>query len=167
MPGIVKGLSTVGVPSCWKLVDIRYPVGAEGNICLSEGGVPEQLYRVPSHEDIFADRSISIQSKRKLVKFLRYISQTTQEEIDDAPHVEDDFDLPFSKYLALTFQIPSGLHAPLLSLSLSQSPPKWTAARFAVPRIRRHLASIGVFGLGFGSLLAKWGGGVYALNGEI
>jgi Rab proteins geranylgeranyltransferase component A len=162
----------------------RYPVGAEGNICSSESGVSEQLYRVPSsREDIFADQSISIQLKRKLVKFLRHISQASHEETDDAPHAEDDLDLPFSKYLALTFQIPSELHAPLLSLSLSQSSPEWTPARFAVPRIRRHLASIGVFGPGFGSLLAKWGGGseiaqvgcralavgggVYALNREI
>jgi len=37
---------------------------------------------------------------------------------------------------------------------LDQIPVKW-----ALPRIARHLTSIGVFGPGFGAVLPKWGGG--------
>jgi RAB protein geranylgeranyltransferase component A len=94
-----------------------------------------------------------------LIKFLRNISQPPQEGSEGDSANEEDLDLPFTEYLTSRFQVPSELHDPLLSLSLSQSSPQQTSARFAVPRIKRHLGSIGVFGPGFGSLLTKWGGG--------
>lgn len=118
-----------------------------------------RLHRVPSsREDIFADESISVKAKRMLIKFLRNISHTLQEGDDDGSS-EEDLDLPFAEYLTSRFQVPSELHDPLLSLSLSQSSPQKTSAKFAVPRIKRHLGSIGAFGPGFGSVLTKWGGG--------
>lgn len=118
--------------------------------------VSTTLYRVPSsREDIFADKVISVKSKRTLMRFLRHISKDQQ----DGETPEEDLSSALPDYLASKFQVPKELHHPLLSLSLSQKSPKQTPASFAVPRIKRHLASIGVFGPGFGSLLAKWGGG--------
>lgn len=116
------------------------------------------LYRVPSsREDVFADDMISVKSKRTLMRFLRHISKAPQEgEASPEDYVED---ILLSEYLASKFSVPEELHDPLLSLSLSQSSQDKTSAAFAVPRIKRHLASIGVFGPGFGSLLPKWGGG--------
>lgn len=114
------------------------------------------LYRVPSsREDIFADDSISVRSKRMLMKFLRHIGRPPQGDEAD----EDDMSMSFLEYLSSKFQVPAELHDPLLSLSLSQASPQQTHAEYAVSRIKRHLTSIGVFGPGFGGLLTKWGGG--------
>ncbi|KAB8072514.1 GDP dissociation inhibitor-domain-containing protein [Aspergillus leporis] len=116
------------------------------------------LYKVPSsREDVFADDVISVKSKRTLMRFLRHISKSKQDS--DSEPEEEDLAISLSEYLASKFQVPAELHDPLLSLSLSQASPQQTSAEYAVPRIKRHLASIGVFGPGFGSLLAKWGGG--------
>lgn len=117
-----------------------------------------ELYRVPSsREDVFADDFISAKSKRTLMKFLRHIGKPQQN--DEGQPEEEDMSMPLSEYLSSKFQVPAELHDPLLSLSLSQASPQQTSAEYAVPRIKRHLASIDVFGPGFGSLLAKWGGG--------
>lgn len=125
----------------------------------ADGTDSASLQRVPSsREDVFADDNISAKAKRTLMKLLRHISQPPQEE-DSSAAEQEDLDLPFADYLASRFQIPSELYDPLLSLSLSQSSARQTRASYAVPRIKRHLASIGVYGPGFGSLLAKWGGG--------
>lgn len=91
------------------------------------------------------------------MKFLRHIGKPPQ-ETEGQPEGED-LSLPFSEYLSSKFQVPAELHDPLLSLSLSRASAQQTSAEYAVPRIKKHLASIGVFGPGFGSLLAKWGGG--------
>lgn len=116
------------------------------------------LYRVPSsREDIFADDLITVKSKRTLMRFLRHIGKP--QEDDDAGSEEEDLSSSLTEYLGSKFSVPAELHDPLLSLSLSQAAPQQTSAEFAVPRIKRHLASIGVFGPGFGGLLAKWGGG--------
>jgi len=119
------------------------------------------LHRVPnSREDIFADLSIPVKSKRALIKFLRHIAQPLQQDVNTtSTDVEDGLDLPFAEYLTSRFQVPSELHDPLLSLSLALASPQQTLASFAVPRIKRHLGSMGVFGRGFGSVLTKWGGG--------
>ncbi|RJE18284.1 hypothetical protein PHISCL_09379 [Aspergillus sclerotialis] len=115
------------------------------------------LYRVPgSREDVFADKLISVKSKRTLMRFLRHISRDQQ---DSEESEEEDLSMPLPDYLSSKLQVPDELHDPLLSLSLSQNSPKQTPANYAVSRIKQHLASIGVFGPGFGSLIAKWGGG--------
>lgn len=150
---VFRQLEFQAVGSWW----IQKPVaGSE-----SEGGAADSasttLYRVPgSREDVFADKLISVKSKRTLMRFLRHISKDQQES--EEPE-EEDLSMPLPNYLASKFQVPNELHDPLLSLSLSQSSPEQTSANYAVPRIKQHLASIGVFGPGFGSLIAKWGGG--------
>ncbi|KAL4874834.1 GDP dissociation inhibitor-domain-containing protein [Aspergillus karnatakaensis] len=127
-------------------------------------GRDKDLYRVPSsREDIFADEIISMKSKRTLMRFLRQLNQGHQSQgmADEEGSAAEDESLskPLPEYLTSKFQVTPELYDPLLSLSLSQAPSSQTAARFAVPRIQRHLTSIGVFGPGFGSVLVKWGGG--------
>ncbi|KKA18740.1 Rab geranylgeranyl transferase escort protein, partial [Rasamsonia emersonii CBS 393.64] len=152
---VYRQLEFQAVGSWW----IYTSPAAEDAASQSSEDASARLHRVPSsREDIFADDSISVKAKRMLIKFLRNISQTLQEGGDDVSS-EEDLDLPFSEYLTSKFQVPSELHDPLLSLSLSQSSPQQTSARFAVPRIKRHLGSVGAFGPGFGSVLTKWGGG--------
>ncbi|KAL4786025.1 GDP dissociation inhibitor [Aspergillus varians] len=127
-------------------------------------GRDKDLYRVPSsREDIFSDEFITMKSKRTLMRFLRHLSQSqlNQESPDEENSTLKDEALfkPLSEYLTSKFQVPAELYDPLLSLSLSQAPPQNTMAQYAVPRIQRHMTSIGIFGPGFGSVLVKWGGG--------
>ncbi|KKK12575.1 hypothetical protein ARAM_007198 [Aspergillus rambellii] len=123
----------------------------------------KQLYRVPSsREDIFADDMIGVKSKRTLMRFLRNLNQSqpnSESAEEDKFTLEEELGKPLPEYLTSKFQVPAELYDPLLSLSLSQASPQNTSAKYAVPRIQRHLASIGVFGPGFGSVLVKWGGG--------
>lgn len=96
------------------------------------------------------------------MRFLRHLSQdqANQELPSGEENLEQDaLTKPFPEFLTSKFQVPPELYDPLLSLSLSQAPSRRTTAQYAVARIRRHLASIGVFGPGFGSVLVKWGGG--------
>ncbi|KAE8311624.1 hypothetical protein BDV41DRAFT_541552 [Aspergillus transmontanensis] len=142
---VYRQLEFQAVGSWW----IHKPSGVDGT---------SVLYRVPgSREDIFADDIISVKSKRTLMRFLRHIGKPPPD--NDSEAEEENLAMSLPEYLASKFQVPAELHEPLLSLSLSQASPGQTSAEYAVPRIKRHLASIGVFGPGFGSLLAKWGGG--------
>jgi Rab proteins geranylgeranyltransferase component A len=123
------------------------------------------LHRVPSsREDIFADQSISIKEKRSLMKFLRSLLPPLEENAGQNPPSSSpspDGEIPngsFADYLTGNFRMAVELHDPLLSLSLSPKSPHEASASFVLPRIKRHLSSIGVFGPGFGALLTKWGG---------
>lgn len=141
-------------------------------------GATRAFHRVPGNrEDIFADTHISMKSKRTLMRFLRHISKS---EDEGDVETEEDLSMPFGEYLSSKFSVPQDLHAPLLSLSLSQLSPQSTSANYAVPRVKRHLSSIGAFGPGFGGVVSKYGsaseilqvacrasavgGGVYALG---
>ncbi|KAJ5595561.1 uncharacterized protein N7459_001769 [Penicillium hispanicum] len=122
-----------------------------------ELGATRIFHRVPGNrEDIFADTRISMKSKRTLMKFLRHISKPEDEETDEG---DGDLTLSFEDYLLTKFGVPQDLHSPLLSLSLSQLNAKDTSAKYAVPRVKRHLSSIGAVGHGFGSVTSKYGGG--------
>lgn len=123
----------------------------------SELGATRAFHRVPGNrEDVFADTHISMKSKRTLMRFLRHISKP---EEDGDVETDDDLSVPFGEYLSSMFSVPEDLHNPLLSLSLSQLPQKDTSASYAVPRVKRHLASIGALGPGFGGVISKYGGG--------
>lgn len=123
--------------------------------------VSGQLRRVPSsREDIFADDTISMKAKRMLIRFLRNVNQPQQtDEGAEQPTADEDESLSLSEYLSTKFNAPPELHNPIHSLSLCQQAPHKTPMNLALPRIKRHLGSLGVFGPGFGSLAAKWGGG--------
>jgi RAB protein geranylgeranyltransferase component A len=120
-----------------------------------DNSAPGKLIRVPGgREDIFQDDTLDLKAKRSLMKLLRFV--TTLEENPDA--WSEDKDLPLPTFLQQKFGLPPASHAPILALTLSTSPAEKTVVEYAVPRISRHLSSIGLFGPGFGALAPKWGG---------
>lgn len=138
------------------------------------------LRRIPGgREDVFADKSIDLKSTRSLMKFLKLAADTE----NHASILEEWGSRPFPEYLESDLRIPSKLQAPLLALTLSPNVPAETTTSYALPRIQRHLTSIGMFGPGFGALIPKWGGlaevtqvacralavggGIYVLNKSI
>ncbi|KAF7191428.1 Rab proteins geranylgeranyltransferase component A [Pseudocercospora fuligena] len=114
-----------------------------------------RLTRVPGgREDIFQDASLDLKAKRALMKFLRFVADYEQQlEIWDTVR-----SLPFTSFLEQKFGLPSAYHPPILALALSAQSSDSTTVEFALPRISRHLRSIGVFGPGFPAVLPKWGG---------
>ncbi|KAI9701241.1 MAG: Rab proteins geranylgeranyltransferase component A [Candelina mexicana] len=114
------------------------------------------LRRVPNgREDVFADKSIDLKSKRSLMKFLKFVG-----DYENQPESwKSETSNPFPEFLSTRFGLPAALHSPLLALTLTPNKPHDTTTGFALPRIARHLRSIGVFGPGFASVVAKWGGG--------
>lgn len=105
-------------------------------------------------EDVFQDHQLDFKAKRALMKFLRFIG-----EYEEQTEVwEDHRQQPFSAFLAEHFKIPESLQGPLMALALSTAHPSRTTTEYALPRIARHLRSIGVFGAGFGAIIPKWGG---------
>lgn len=116
--------------------------------------VPGSLSKVPgSREDIFADTSLVPRAKRALMKFLRFLVNFEEEEL-----WESSQDKPFLEFLTDSFGIPPSVYDATFALTLSSLNPSSTTTGFALPRIARHLRSIGVFGPGFGSVIPKWGG---------
>ncbi|KAJ8117326.1 hypothetical protein OPT61_g1448 [Boeremia exigua] len=121
----------------------------------SSGDLPKKLLKVPNgREDVFQDHQLDFKAKRALMKFLRFIT-----DYEEQTEVWDDHRLlPFPDFLSTQFKIPASLQGPLLALALSPSPSSHTTTDYALPRIARHLRSIGVFGPGFGAVIPKWGG---------
>ncbi|KAK2745522.1 Rab proteins geranylgeranyltransferase component A [Myotisia sp. PD_48] len=121
-------------------------------------GSVARVLRVPSsREDVFADDTMSMKSKRSLMKILRYM---LQQEQDDSNETDDSVpDIPFWDFLQTEFQVPPGLFDALISLSVSLQSPVTIPAKDAISKIKRHLTSMGVFGSGFGAVINKWGGG--------
>lgn len=64
----------------------------------------------------------------------------------------------FTEFLQSEHKIDPKLQAPLLALTLSPDSPSKTTVAYALPRLHRHLTSIGIFGPGFGAVIPKWGG---------
>jgi RAB protein geranylgeranyltransferase component A len=117
-------------------------------------GTPK-LLKVPNgREDVFQNHDLDFKAKRALMKFLRFIGE--YEEQTDV--WEEHRQQPFPTFLSEQFKVPSALQGPLLALTLSPAPAQQTTTEYALPRIARHLRSIGVFGAGFGAVIPKWGG---------
>ncbi|KAF3052239.1 Rab proteins geranylgeranyltransferase component A [Didymella keratinophila] len=114
-----------------------------------------KLLKVPNgREDVFQDHQLDFKAKRALMKFLRFITEyEEQTEVWSSSRQQS-----FPQFLSEQFKIPSTLQGPLLALALSQSNSSNTTTEYALPRIARHLRSIGVFGAGFGAVIPKWGG---------
>lgn len=112
------------------------------------------LQRVPNgREDLIPDTSIEFRAKMALVKFLNAVAKP-----DEALEVEEaDYEAPLSDFLERNFRLPVPLHPAIHGISLSPGPVRSTPTKYALPRIRRHLRSMGVFGPGFGSVVPKWG----------
>ena len=121
----------------------------------------DKLQRIPSgREDVFADDTLSRKDKIALMKFLRsVVKEPEPEDTDDSEgKVPEDDDRPLATLLESDFKMSQSLQQPLLALSLSSSPASLTKSSYALPRIKRHMTSIGAFGPGFGSVLPKYGG---------
>ena len=113
------------------------------------------LKRIPGgREDVFGDRSIDMRSARSLMKFLKLAADTEAH----SSILQGWGSKPFSEFLDAHLGIPLQLQAPLLALTMSPHPPAKTLTSYALPRIHRHLTSVGMFGPGFGSVIPKWGG---------
>ena len=128
----------------------------EDNVQRSENrGVVGKLRKIPGgREDVFADKTIDIKSKRSLMKFLRLASNVeAQQQIS-----EEWGDRSFQEFLTTQYGLATGLQSALHALTLSLEPLSRTKTSYALPRLARHLTSIGVFGPGFGSVIPKWGG---------
>ncbi|KAI9670855.1 MAG: Rab proteins geranylgeranyltransferase component A [Caeruleum heppii] len=138
------------------------------------------LRRVPTgREDLFADRSIDLRATRALGRFLKFVGDYENHQDVWEPYGSSSV----SNFLFERFAIPSALQIPILAISGSVHTPGKTPTASALPRIARHLRSIGVFGPGFGAVVPKWGGsaeiaqvacrasavggGVYVLNSGI
>ena len=147
---VFRQLEFMAVGSWW----IHAPKDADSNN--SGIGAEKILHRVPGNrEDVFAASHISMKSKRTLMRLLRHITKSSE---DETLHEEEDLSMPFREYLVSKFSVPQELHDPLLSLSLSQLSQQNTSASYAIPKIQRHLSSIGYLGPGFGAVVAKYGG---------
>lgn len=113
------------------------------------------LQQIPSsREDVFADATLDVKSKRALMKFLRSMVKEENADSDSS----DRAAISFSNILTQTSKIPSAHHDPLLALSLLPKHTNKVTAAMAISRIRRHLISIGIFGAGFAAVIPKWGG---------
>ncbi|KAI4726134.1 hypothetical protein E4T49_06079 [Aureobasidium sp. EXF-10728] len=112
-----------------------------------------RVVRVPNgREDIFADPSLTLKMKGQLMKFLRFVAAFEEKPETWQPHR----DTPFADFLSEQFGLPAV--DTLMALCVSLEVPEKTTTDFALPRIARHLRSIGVFGPGFGAVIPKWGG---------
>ena len=114
-----------------------------------------QLSKIPGgREDVFADKTIDLKSKRNLMKFLKTVAET-----ETHPQILEQWgNESFQHYLSECFAIPGKLLSTLHALTLSPFGPNQTKVSYALPRVARHLGSIGVFGPGFGAVVPKWGG---------
>ena len=140
-------LEFLAVGSWWIFINDSDPESVEQSL--------SKLRRIPGgREDIFADKTIDPRSARALMKFLKIAADP--ETHDTVLQEWGSKGLP--EYLYSQFNIPPALQAPLLALTASPNPPAQTLTSYALPRIHRHLTSIGLFGPGFGSVLPKWGG---------
>jgi len=125
------------------------------NTTLGTSPAQASLTRVPGgREDVFKDGALDLKSKRSLMKFLRFVAAS--ESQPETWHA--DRSMIFSTFLEQKFALPPNSHAPIFALTLSNQSAEHTTVEFAVPRIARHLTSIGLFGPGFGAVLPKWGG---------
>lgn len=116
---------------------------------------PGTLNKIPSgREDVFVDDVLNVRAKRGLMKFLRFIADYEEQGEVWEKHRQTSF----LAFLAEQFKLPRELHQPLLALTLSSANDDEISVEYALPRIARHIRSIGVFGPGFGSILPKWGG---------
>lgn len=128
---------------------------SESSLSTSDASPHGRLLKVPNgREDVFQDHGLDFKAKRALMKFLRFIGEYEQQ-----PEVwEEHRQRPFPEFLSQQFKVPDSLQGPLIALSLSPTSSVRTTTEYALPRIARHLRSIGVFGPGFGAVMPKWGG---------
>jgi RAB protein geranylgeranyltransferase component A len=129
---------------------------AVGNWWIYDGEAEAPLRRLPNgREDISQDKNIDNRAKRSLMKFLKFVVNYENQTEMWEPHADSGL----ARFLSSEFQLSPSLQAVIAALTLSFEPLDQIPVKWALPRIARHLTSIGVFGPGFGAVLPKWGGG--------
>lgn len=112
--------------------------------------------KVPNtREDLFGNDALDFAAKRRLVKVLRFIVDHDSEE--EKSKWEEHRNAPFSTFLSEVFKAPASLLTPLHALTLSTQTMESMTTGYALPRIARHLRSIGTLGK-FSALIPKYGG---------
>jgi len=128
---------------------------AVGNWWIYDGESGASLRRLPNgREDISQDKSIDNRAKRSLMKFLKFVVNYENLTETWEPHADSGL----AEFLFEQFQLSSKLQSVISALTLSFEPSDQIPVKWALPRIARHLNSIGVFGPGFGAVVPKWGG---------
>ncbi|KAF2403249.1 hypothetical protein EJ06DRAFT_541950 [Trichodelitschia bisporula] len=117
---------------------------------------PGQLIRIPAtREDVaFSDTGIDLRSKRAVMKVLRFVMDYENQAEVWQPYSSK----PLSDLLTHCLKLPSSLHSLFLALTLTLDKPQRTTTSYALPRIARHLRSMGRLGAGFSAVIPKWGG---------
>lgn len=153
---VYRQLEFLAVGSWWLYntdeKDERDVKDSEGVVASPSEG---SLRRIPGgREDVFADKSIDRRSSMSLMRFLKLAADSEAH----ASVLEQWGQKSLPDFLESHLRIPPRLQAPLIALTLSPNTPAETLTSYALPRIHRHLTSIGMFGPGFGSVIPKWGG---------
>lgn len=134
---------------------------AVGNWWILDGQDGASLKRLPNgREDIFQDKNIDNRAKRSLMKFLKFV--VDYENQPDVWQAHGDGGL--SAFLSSQFKLPPHLQTVIGALTLSLDSADNTLVKWSLPRISRHLSSLGVLGPGFGAVVPKWGGGAEILQ---
>lgn len=89
------------------------------------------------------------------MKFLKFVVDYENQAAVWEPYANDGL----ASFLSSQFQFPQSLQNVISALTLSHDAAEETTVQWAIPRIARHLTSIGMFGPGFGAVVPKWGGG--------
>ncbi|POS86661.1 hypothetical protein EPUL_002290, partial [Erysiphe pulchra] len=115
----------------------------------------QKLQKIPNgREDIFQDNTIDNRSKRNLMKFLRFVMDYENQINIWKAYSEK----PLHDFLSSQFSIPSNLQKVIAGLTLTLNTPDQTVVSWALPRIFKHLSSIGTLGP-FCAVVSKWGCG--------
>lgn len=112
-----------------------------------------KLQKIPSsREDVFADDTISVRDKRRLMGLLRYV-------LEDEGTIKNGTDTStLEAKLHDQFKLPEHLQVPVQALTLSTDTLSNTRFEPAMARLKLHLASMGYFGPGLAAVMAKYGG---------
>lgn len=110
------------------------------------------LTKIPSNrEDVFADDSLSVRDKRKLMNLLRYV-------VDEHDDVVPEEDATLKVTLQDRFKLSQNLNGPVQALSLTTDTLDKTSFSVTASRLKRHFMSMGCFGPGLAAVMAKYGG---------
>ena len=113
------------------------------------------LKKVPNgREDLLHDESLVSRSRRSLVKFIRFVVNFEEKQTEWESRRQE----PFIRVLQDRFGLSGDMLDGIQALAMSSFSPYETTTEYALPRVARHLRSIGVFGQGFGAIIPKYGG---------
>ncbi|KAI1741856.1 rab protein geranylgeranyltransferase component A [Xylaria scruposa] len=114
------------------------------------------LARIPSsREDIFLARHIPARSKRKLMRFLKFVIDHNSDE--QKPVWQEKANRPLSELLVEEFKLDDeDLRDSILALTLTLD--EKVTVKDGLAMIHRHISSMGLFGRGFCAVYPKWGG---------